>query len=123
MAGSLEILISQWERLLLRGWRGRRRAGEEKEGERVVLNAAPLCYCAAVVGGDERRAESLSEVTHGWMFIFRAANYLTAALTVCVRARVRVCHYLSQSQGDVACCPLHTTEFTKRAVCTERDQS
>ncbi len=63
-----------------------REGKEEEEGERVVLNAAPLCYCAAVVGGVERRAESLSEVTRGWMFIFRAANYLTAPLTVCVRA-------------------------------------
>lgn len=68
--------------------------------------------------------ESLSEVTPGWMFIFRAANYLTTALTVCVRACMSVCHYLSESQGDVACCPLHTTtEFTERAVCAERDQS
>lgn len=55
MAGILEILISQRERLLLRGGRGKRQGEDEEEGERAVLNAAPLCYCATVVGGEERR--------------------------------------------------------------------
>lgn len=51
------------------------------------------------------------------MFIFRTLNYLTTALCVCV------CYCLSGSQGNVARCLLHITEFTKRAVCTERNQS
>lgn len=36
----------------------------------------------AADGGEQSRELSLSEVTQGWMFIFRALNYLTTALTL-----------------------------------------
>lgn len=123
VAGSLEILISQWKRLLQRGGGGERWGGR-REGCIKCSTPVLLCCCGWWTA-EERREESLSEVTHGGRFIFRAANYLTAVPNVCVHAWActSVCHYLSESQGDVARCPLHTTEFTKRAVCTERDQS
>lgn len=38
-------------------------------------------------------------MTQGWMFIFRALNYLTTALTLSLS------DYLSESQSDVARCP------------------
>ena len=106
-----------------------RGGGGDEGGERgVVLNAALLFYCAAVVGGEQsraerRREENLSEVTHGWMFIFRPGELShNGTGCVCVCVCVCVCHYLSESQGDVARCPQHTTEFTKSAVCTERER-
>jgi len=94
--------VSLWERLLLTGGRGTTR---EEEGERTALNAAPLFSGCCVVRGEERRTEeTLSEVTRGWMFIFRAVNYLTTALAVCVCACM--CVYLRRSQGR--CGPLST---------------
>lgn len=104
VSGNLEILASQWERLLLRGGRN--------ESQERGWNAAPLCYCAAVVGGEQRRADERRGVYLKWhmdgcLFLERA-NYLTAAPTVCVRACVYLCVSLSQQESG-RCGPLFPT--------------
>lgn len=53
----------------------------------MTLNLASSFFVAE----ERREEESVSEVTHGWMFIFRVVNYLTTALVVCVHA----CVYIS----------------------------
>lgn len=60
--------------------RGKRKRG--KELERTALDETPNVFVLLWL---EKRSgeESLSEVTHGWMFIFRAVNYLRR---LCVRA-------------------------------------
>lgn len=90
-----------------------------------------LC-CCGWWRAEESQEQSLSEVTQGWMFIFRALDYLTTTdcvyVCVCVCAhahagmslRESVCHYLSESQEDVACCPLHTRVHHEGSVCRER---
>lgn len=59
----------------------------------------------------------LSEVTCGWMFIFRALNYLTTALTL------RVCACVSLSQRESARCgPLfHTYQSSSRGQCVQKE--
>lgn len=77
VAGRLEILMSQWER---EGWGWRRK---RREGEGVALNAAAPVFIvllwlverrAEEARGERESLQSRSEVTHGWVFIFRAAN-------------------------------------------------
>lgn len=117
VAGSLEVFASQWDWLSLKGGWGKTRG--ETEGGRAALNAEPLLYWR----GEERRGDSMWSDRDECLFLERWIISQQHCVCVCVCMRARVCYCLSGSQGDVARCLPHITEFTKRAVCTERDQS
>lgn len=126
VSGNLEILASRSERLLLRGGRNEGRAERLKRG----WNAAPLCYCAAVVGGEESRIGERRERRvylqwhmDGCLFL-EWANDLTAAPNVCVRACVCLCVSWSQQESG-RCGPLSSTYHRvhqEGSVCTERSE-
>lgn len=74
--------------------------------------------CFRVV--EERGKETLSEVTHGWMFIFRAVNYLTKALAVPAYVRAEsMCVSVQESGRCGPLSPTYRRVHTEASECRE----
>lgn len=110
--------------------RGRkeRGGGGGGEGEGCIKCSSPvLLCCCGWWRAEKSREQSLSEVTHGWMFIFRAPNYLTTALTVCVCACpwvcVSLCVTISARVREMWPAVPYIPQSSPRGQCVQRDWS
>lgn len=92
---------------------------------------AALCCCAAAVGGEESREQTLSEVTRGWMFIFRACRVISqqrrlraCCLHVCLCewvVRVSLCVTISARVRETWPAVPYIPQGSPRGQCAQRE--